>query len=329
MFKALILEKDGDRVAPRIREIGIGDLPDGDIRVEVAFSSLNYKDGLAVTGKGKIIRGDYPFVPGIDLAGTVATSDSASFEVGDRVIGTGWGLGENHWGGYSQQQRVQAAWLVPLPEGLSLKHAMVIGTAGFTAMLSLMAIEDCGITPDRGEVVVTGASGGVGSFAVALLSRAGFRVVASTGKEQSHDFLRSLGSHRIIHRDELGAGPRRPLDSAGWVAAVDTVGGPSLAAILSRTDRHGAVAACGLAQSHELPTTVFPFILRGVSLLGIDSNTCPVERRVRAWARLAEMLPADVLENMGRMITLEDVPRYSQEIVEGKVEGRVVVDVNG
>jgi acrylyl-CoA reductase (NADPH) len=328
MFKALLLEKPGESLTAHIRDLGVGDLPDGDVRLGVLYSSLNFKDGLAVTGKGKIIRGAFPFVPGIDLVGRVEASDSIDLAEGDLVIGTGWGLGENHWGGYSQQQRLQAAWLVRLPAGMSPYKAMVAGTAGFTAMLSLLALEEHDIRPDSGPVVVSGASGGVGSIAVFLLARAGYDVVASTGKESSHDFLRELGASGIIQRDELGAGAARPLDNARWAAAVDTVGGPTLAAILSQLDRHGAVAACGLAQSHALETTVFPFILRGVNLLGIDSNTCPPERRVRAWERLAATLDDRTADRMARVIPLEAVPDWAEKIVAGEVQGRIVVDVN-
>lgn len=329
MFNALVLDEAGDRLAAAVRSLTTSDLPEGDVLVAVQYSSLNYKDGLAVTGKGKIIRGSYPFVPGIDLVGTVVASQSPQFAEGDVVVGTGWGLGELHWGGYSQQQRLRSDWLVPLPAGLSPKAAMVVGTAGLTAMLSVLALEAHGIGPDRGEVVVTGASGGVGSMAVALLGALGYTVVASTGSAAAHDYLRGLGAARVIDREELGRGPARPMDSARWAGAVDAVGGETLAAILSQLDRHGCVAACGLAGGASLQTTVFPFILRGVSLLGIDSNTCPNDLRRTAWERIAGTLSAETLDRMtAGVISLGEVPEASERILRGGVQGRLVVDVN-
>ena len=328
MFDALVLDQREGRLTAAVRSLEPGDLPDGDVLVAVHYSSLNYKDGLAVTGEGKIIRGAYPFVPGIDLVGTVQASESPLFAAGDVVVGTGWGLGEVHWGGYAQQQRVRAEWLVPLPDGLSPRQAMVIGTAGLTAMLSVMALEAHGTTPDRGEVVVTGASGGVGSMAVALLARLGYTVVASTGSDAAHAYLRTLGAARIIARDELGRGPQRPMDTARWAGAVDTVGGETLAAVISQLGRHASVAACGLAGGSQLDTTVFPFILRGVNLLGIDSNTCPNDVRRTAWRRLAGALPAEALDRMtAAVIPLADVPAASRRILKGDVRGRTVVRV--
>ena len=328
-FRALVLSKTDDGVTADVRELEEEHLPEGDVLVRVAYSSLNYKDGLAVTGKGKIIRGEYPFVPGIDLVGTVETSESSDYAPGDAVIVTGWGIGEDYWGGYAQKARVRSAWCVPLPEGLTPKEAMAIGTAGFTAMLSLVALEEQDVRPDSGEVVVTGASGGVGSIAVALLGRLGYDVVASTGSEAAHDYLTDLGATRIIHRDELGQGPRRPLDAGRWAGGIDTVGGATLAALLSQTGRHGAVAACGLAGGSELNTTVFPFILRGVSLHGIDSNTCPPDVRREAWQRLARDLPKEAFAAITQTIPLADVPAMSEAILKGDVRGRVVVEVEG
>lgn len=327
-MRALLLEKTDTGVTPVLREIDPAATPNpGTVWVDVWYSSLNYKDGLAVTGKGKIIRGAYPFVPGIDLVGQVAASDAPEYRVGDWVIGTGWGLGEDHWGGYATRQHVEADWLVPLPSGLTPLEAMALGTAGLTAMLSVMALEAHGITPDRGEVVVTGASGGVGSLSVALLAAHGYRAVASTGKADAHDYLHGLGAARVIDRRDLAAGPARPLDSARWAGGIDSVGGSTLAAVLSQTGWHGCVAACGLAASAELHTTVFPFILRGVSLAGIDSNTCPLPERRTAWTRLATQLPKDHLATLTQVIPLADVPAVSAEIVAGNVRGRVVVDV--
>lgn len=329
MPRALVLDKANGALTADVRALDAADLPEHDTRVAVRYSSLNYKDGLAVTGEGKIIRGDYPFVPGIDLVGEVEETSSEAFKKGDVVIGTGWGLGEKTWGGYAQQQRVQAEWLVPLPDGLDAKGAMTVGTAGFTAMLSVMALEEHGLEAGAGEVVVTGASGGVGSLAVALLAARGHTVVASTGSEDAHGYLADLGAARIIGRDELGQGPRRPLDSARWSGAVDTVGGSTLAAVLSTLGRHASVAACGNAGGFELNTTVFPFILRGTSLLGIDSNTCPNERRRQAWDALARLLPAELIEKItARVIGLGEVPATSRDLLAGRVRGRIVVDVN-
>ncbi len=327
-FQALILDSTGGELLSEIRSLTEADLPPGDVLLSIDYSSLNYKDGLAVTGNGKIVRAPFPFVPGIDLAGTVISSDDDRWRTGDRVIGTGWGLGENTWGGYSQRQRVNGDWLVRLPEELAPRDAMAIGTAGFTAMLSVMALEAHGISPDRGEIVVTGASGGVGSMAVALLAGLGYTVVASSGKERAHDFLIGLGASRTIAREVLGNGPRRDLDSARWAGGVDSVGGQTLAAVLSQTGRHGAVAACGLAGGAALSTTVFPFILRGVNLLGIDSNTCPVPLREAAWKRLATEISMDTLAELMHVVPLGNIPRYSREIIAGRVMGRIVVDVN-
>ena len=326
MFRALVLHRDADAVRPAIEELDESRLPEGDVLVDVAYSSLNYKDGLSVTNRGKIVRGDFPFVPGIDLAGAVAESASPAFTPGDRVILTGWGTGEDRWGGFAEKARAHAEHLVRLPDGMTLAEAMLVGTAGFTAMLSVLALEDLGVQRG-GDVAVTGASGGVGSTAVALLARAGYRVVASTGKAHAHDYLRGLGAAEIIGRDVLGGGPRRPLDAGRWAGAVDAVGGDTLAALLSQMMRHGCVAACGLAGSHDLHTTVFPFILRGVVLYGIDSNTATPERRVAAWARLAEAVRAGAFAGVETRIGLEEVIPYSDRIVRGETVGRVVVDV--
>ncbi len=327
-MKALLLTQTDDGLHAGVETVPEQDLPDGDVLIDVAYSSLNYKDGLAVTGKGKIVRGDFPFVPGIDLAGTVAESESDRFHSGDEVILTGWGTGEDRWGGFAEYARAQSEHLVPVPVGMSLKEAMIVGTAGFTAMLAMMALEEHDVTPQKGEVVVSGASGGAGSMAVALLSRLGYDAVASTGTEAAHDYLRKLGAARILGRDELGSGPAHPMEKARWAGAIDAVGGPTLAALIAQTQRHGSIASYGLAQSHELHTTVFPFILRGVSLLGIDSNTCPPERRAAAWQRLADVLTHDDLEAMQQTIGLGDVVAFSEQITRGETQGRIVVDVN-
>ncbi len=329
MFRALVLDQTDGALTPEIRHLDQDDLPEEEVLVSVIYSSLNYKDALAVTGKGKIIRGTFPFVPGIDLVGQVEASETPAFNEGDIVILTGGGLGEKTWGGYSQRQRVPAQWLVPLPEAMTPLHAMEMGTAGFTAMLAVMTLEEHGITPDRGEVVVTGASGGVGSIALALLAPLGYTVVASSGSEDASVYLRELGAARIIHRDDLGQGPKRPLESARWAAAVDTVGGDTLAAILSTLDRHGCVAVCGNAGGHQLNTTVFPFILRGVSLLGIDSNTASYERRCEVWKRLVGDLPKPAQDLiLADVIPLDQVPALSEEMLKGRIRGRIVVDVN-
>ncbi len=328
-MKALLLTQSSKGISAEITTLTDSDLPvEGSVVVDVAYSSLNYKDGLAVTGRGKIIRGDYPFVPGIDLAGTVGSSDDARFVTGDRVVGTGYGLGETHWGGYAQRMRVRGEGLVHLPDGLDAFDAMALGTAGFTAMLSVLALEAHDVRPGRGEVVVTGATGGVGSIAVLLLAHTGHRVIASSGKAEAEEYLLSLGAAQRIPRDELGDGPEHALESARWAGAVDTVGGKTLASLLSQTQRHGSVAACGLAGGAELSTTVMPFILRGVNLLGIDSNTCPRPLREHAWRRLNASVPRDKLRALTTTIGLDEVAEWSARILQGGVTGRVVVDVN-
>ena len=329
MFNALVLDRAGETTTAAVQSLTQADLPEGQVLVAVQYASLNYKDALAVTGKGKIIRGTFPFVPGIDMVGEVLASTSLTWQAGDMVIQTGGGLGEKTWGGYSQQQRVDDTWLVALPASLTPHQAMGIGTAGFTAMLSVMALEAHGITPDRGEVVVTGASGGVGSFAVAILAKLGYEVVASSGSEAAQVYLQTLGASRIIHRDVLGQGPQRALDSAQWAGAIDTVGGDTLAAVISTLGWHGCVAACGNASGFHLNTTVFPFILRGVNLLGIDSNTSPLEERRSAWHRLSTDLPVSMLDQIiTETIGLEQVPAMSEQVLQGGVRGRIVVDVH-
>jgi acrylyl-CoA reductase (NADPH) len=336
MPRALFIDERGG--TPQLRTLTDDDLPDGDVLVAVSHSGLNYKDALAVTGKGKIIRGDFPFVPGIDLAGEVVESRSADFAEGDGVIGTGWGLGESRWGGYAERQRVPASALVPLPEGLSPRQAMTAGTAGLTAMLAVLALEEHDFYGDGGfagteadaEVVVTGASGAAGSFAVALLAEAGAQVVASTGSQDAHDYLKALGASRVIDRHELSEGPERPMQSSRWAGAVDAVGGDTLATLLAEMERHAPVAAFGNAGGHELHTTVFPFILRGVSLLGVDSNTCPNERRRVAWQRLADDLTEAHYERIaGRVVSLGEVADAGADVLAGRTQGRVVVDVEG
>ena len=326
-MRALVLHKDGDDVRPVIEEVEEARLPEGDVLIDVAYSSLNYKDGLAVTNRGKIVRGEFPFVPGIDLAGTVVESDSPKWQGGEKVILTGWGTGEARWGGFAERARAKAEHLVRLPDGMSLKEAMLVGTAGLTAMFSVLAIEEMHVAPGMGPVVVTGASGGLGSTAVALLARAGYEVAASTGTASAHDYLKELGASQIVDRSELAEPPTNPLGKARWAGAVDSVGGSTLANIISQTMRHGCIAACGLAGGHQLDTTVFPFILRGIVLYGIDSNTAPPEKRETAWARLAEAVDDGAFAGVDETISLAEVILYSEKIVRGETRGRVIVDV--
>ncbi len=327
-FKALMLTQDDDgKTVADVRSLTDADLPEGDVLVAVDYSSLNYKDGLAVTGKGKVVR-TWPLVPGIDLAGTVLESASSDYQAGDRVILTGWSVGEKYWGGYSQRQRVQSKWLVPMPEGLDSRKAMAIGTAGFTAMLCVMALEEAGITPDKGTVLVTGASGGVGSVAVAILAKLCYTVAAVSGRPESEAYLRELGAAEFVSREEMSQ-PPRPLEGQRWAGAVDTVGGTLLARVLAETHYGGCVAACGLAGGFDLPTTVMPFILRNVTLAGVDSVMCPLERRTAAWQRLVGDLPEKALGEIGHGAVLEEVPELAEKIIAGQVRGRVIVDVNG
>lgn len=325
-FRALMVRQvEGDQQV-HLEEVPVGDLPPGDVLVRVRWSSLNYKDGLAVTGRAKVIR-RFPMVPGIDLAGEVVESAVPDFRPGDPVVLTGYGIGELHWGGYAQLARVRSEWLVPLPEGLTLQEAMAIGTAGFTAMLSVMALEEGGVRPDSGEVLVTGAAGGVGSVAVALLARLGYRVVAVTGRPEAHEYLRALGAAQVLDRSAL-VPSGKPLESARWAGAVDTVGGDPLAALLPAMDRGATVAACGNAAGATFTTTVFPFILRGVRLVGIDSVECPMPRRREAWRRLAQDLPREALARMTQVAPLSQVPELAHTILRGQVRGRVVIDVD-
>jgi acrylyl-CoA reductase (NADPH) len=326
-FKALVVDQKDSNIEATLQTLKRESLPEGEVLIKVAYSSLNYKDGLAITGKGKVVR-SYPMVPGIDLVGTVIESVSPDYHVGHEVILTGWGIGERYWGGYAQLARAQAKWLVPLPTGLTMRQAMGIGTAGLTAMLCVMALESHGLTPDQGEVVVTGASGGVGSVAIVILAKLGYQVVASTGRVDMQEYLKRLGAQSIIDRAELATPSSRPLETARWAGAVDTVGSQTLASILAALKYRASVAACGLVGGNELHTTVFPFVLRGVNLLGIDSNMSPPEERREAWARLVRDLPLDRLEEMLEEIPLSDVAAFSQQIVEGRIRGRVVVDVN-
>lgn len=327
MFKALVLEQEDGKTIADVRQIDESDLPDAEVLVDVAMSSLNYKDGLAVTGTGKIIR-DFPMVPGIDYAGTVAESASDDFKAGDEVILTGWGVGERYWGGFSQKARAKSKWLVPMPDGLDARKAMTIGTAGLTAMLCVMTLEEAGLKPDSGPVLVTGAAGGVGSIAVLLLSQLGYEVTAQSGRAETHEYLASLGAKAFVGREEMSE-PGRPLETQRWAGAVDVTGGTILANVLAQMHYGGAVAACGLAASFKLDTTVMPFILRNVSLRGVDSVYCPLERRSTAWRRLADELPESAYAEIGRVIGLDEVPQAAVDIIAGKIRGRTLIDPNG
>lgn len=326
MFAAISIDKADTGYQAALRELDDSELPDGDVTVRVSYSSLNYKDALAITGKAPVVR-RFPMVPGIDLAGIVEHSDNPSYAPGDRVLVNGWGIGETHWGGLAQRARVSADWLVPLPDAISERQAMSIGTAGYTAMLSLMALESYGLTSEAGDVLVTGANGGVGGFAIALLARGGYSVVASTGRPAEADYLRHLGATTVVDRTELSE-PGRPLGKERWAAAIDSVGSHTLANACAGTKAGGAVAACGNAQGMDLPATVAPFILRGVSLLGINSVTQPYDKRVMAWNRLADELDLDLLPAMSREVGLSEAIAAAGDLLAGRIRGRIVVDVN-
>jgi acrylyl-CoA reductase (NADPH) len=326
-FRALVLDQVDGQQKVSLQQLPAEALPQGDVTVKVDYSSLNYKDGLAVTGKGKIVR-SFPMVPGIDFVGTVTASDSPAYKPGDRVVLTGWGVGERHWGGFAELARVKADWLTPLPAGLSPLQAMAIGTAGLTAMLCVLALEKAGVKPGGRPVVVTGAGGGVGSTAVALLAKLGYQVAASTGRAETHDYLKGLGAAEIIDRATLSDATPRALESERWGGAVDTVGGTTLAALLPAMAYGSAVAACGLVGGMGFSTTVAPFILRGVSLLGIDSVYCPGPVRAEAWQRLQADLPAERLAAMTQVASLEEVPALADAIVRGQTRGRVVIDLS-
>jgi acrylyl-CoA reductase (NADPH) len=325
-FKAILISRDEDKKqSVAVTELTEADLMEGDVTVAVEATTVNYKDGLAITGKAPVVR-RWPLVPGIDFAGTVLSSSHPDWKKGDRVILNGWGVGETHYGAYAARARVRGDWLVPLPDGMSAHDAMAVGTAGYTAMLSVMALERRGITPGRGPVVVTGAAGGVGSVAVSILSKLGYRVVASTGRASEHAYLTELGAAEIIAREELSA-PGKPLGKERWAGGVDAVGSTTLANVLSMTAYGGAVAACGLAGGMDLPATVAPFILRGVSLLGIDSVMAPRPLRLEAWKRIAADLDLAKLKALSTTIPFDGIVDAARDIVEGRIRGRVVVDM--
>ncbi len=326
MFKALVLNKQDDRVTAAVEQVDEALLPEGDVTVAVEHSTLNYKDGLIILNKAPLVK-SFPHVPGVDLAGRVVESRHPDWRPGDAVVLTGWGVGERRWGGYAGRARLEGDWLVPLPAGWTTRHAMAVGTAGFTAMLAVMALESHGLQPGAGEVLVTGGSGGVGSVAIALLARLGHQVAASTGRAASHDYLRSLGASRIIDRAELAEPSPRPLESERFAGCIDAVGGTTLARVLGQMRYRCSVAAVGLAGGSELRTTVIPFLLRGVNLLGINSVYQPAAPRRSAWQRLARDLDLGLLAGMIQPAQLEDLPRLADEIVRGQVRGRVVVDL--
>jgi acrylyl-CoA reductase (NADPH) len=324
-FNAIVIEKGDAGQSVGFKRFDESGLMDGDVTVRVSHSTVNYKDGLAITGKAPVVR-RFPMIPGVDLAGVVEASSHAEFRPGDEVILNGWGLGETHLGAYAEKARVKGDWLIPLPKGVSAAQAMAIGTAGYTAMLSLMALERHGLTPDRGAAIVTGAAGGVGSTAIALLAGAGWHVIASTGRPQEGAYLKELGAAEVIDRSEL-SGPARPLNKERWAAGIESVGSHTLANVLSMTRENGAIAACGLAQGMDLPATVAPFILRGVALLGVNSVTAPKPLRIEAWNRLARDLDRGKLAAMTTTVGLDKVIDAARQIIDGRVRGRLVVEV--
>jgi len=325
-MRAILITKDDENYQSELAEVDEADLPEGDVLVDVEFSTLNYKDALAITGSSPVVR-SFPMIPGVDLAGTVVESDSEGFAAGDRVVLNGWGVGEVHWGGLAERARVRSEWLIRLPDSFPTRQAMQIGTAGYTAMLSVMALEEAGVVPDSGDVIVTGAGGGVGGVAVSVLAALGYSVIASTGKLDQADYLTTLGAAEIIDRSELSE-PGRPLGKERWAGAVDTVGSHTLANVCAQTKYGGTVTACGLAQGHDLPATVMPFILRGVTLKGIDSVRCPLSRRKQAWERLAVDLKREHLDVMTEAISLDDAIGAADRLLAGRVRGRLVVDVS-
>lgn len=331
MFNALVVTRDDDKkTAASVESIDLDQLPEGNVTVAVEYSTVNYKDGLCIGPGGGLVR-DYPHVPGIDFAGTVEASDDDRYKSGDKVVLTGWRVGEVHWGGYAQKARVNADWLVPLPQGLSTKQSMAVGTAGLTAMLAVLALENHGLKELAGDdtpVLVTGAAGGVGSVATAILANLGYKVAAVTGRPEASDYLNSLGATQIVAREEINETTKRPLESESWSGCIDAVGGEMLARVLGQLKYGSSAAAIGLAGGAALPATVIPFLLRGVNLLGIDSVMQPYENRVTAWNRIASDLPQDKLEAMIQPATLSDLPALGKSILKGQVKGRVVVDVN-
>jgi acrylyl-CoA reductase (NADPH) len=327
MFRAILIDKTADGLHAALTSLPEDRLPAGDVTVRVAYSTLNYKDGLAITGRVPVVR-SFPMVPGIDLSGTVEASDNPAYAPGDRVVLNGWGVGETHWGGLAEKARLKADWLVPLQAPFTLRQAMGIGTAGYTAMLCVMALERHGVTPDKGEVLVTGAAGGVGSVAVAVLAKLGYRVVAMTGRAEEAAYLTGLGAREVMDRAAYSQ-PGRPLAKERWAGAVDVAGGDVLANVLAAMQYRGTVAACGLAAGMALPTTVAPFILRNVTLAGIDSVMCPLADRLEAWRRLAEDLDPAILDGLTHDVALDDVVETAGLLLDGKIRGRIIVPIGG
>jgi len=327
-FKALVVEKGEGQLVATVKQLILTDLPREDVLIQVDYSTLNYKEGLGFANRNKIFR-IFPIVPGLDLSGTVVESKSPNFKPGDQVILNGWGVGERYWGGYAQMARVKSDFLIPLPKGMDTRKAMAIGTVGYTAMLLTMTLEEAGVKPDSGPIIVTGAAGGVGSNAVAILAKLGYEVTALTkaGQEVTHDFLRQIGAKEFAGGKEWSEKPA-PLETQKWAGAVDTVGSNVLARIISEMNYAGCVAACGLAGGFDLPITVMPFILRGVSLRGVDSVSCPTPRRIAAWERLVTDIPDTALDKINKVIKLDEVPQYAREILAGNITGHIVVDVN-
>jgi len=326
MFKGILIEKDEQGYRAALQDIEDSTLPEGDVLIKVSHSTLNYKDALAITGKGPVVR-QFPMIPGIDLVGTVEETSSDKFKIGDRVLLNGYGVGETHCGGLAEKARLKSEWLIPLPNAFTPRQAMSIGTAGYTAMLCVIALEKHGITPDKGEVLVTGANGGVGSFAIAILAKLGYQVVASTGRMEQAEYLIKLGAKEVIDRATLSEAGR-PLAKERWAAAIDSTGSHTLANICASLQYGGVVAACGLAQGMDLPTTVMPFILRGITLAGVDSVMRPIEDRMEAWQRLADILDPSVLTDISEVIALTAVVKKANELMSGKIRGRLVVDIN-
>ena len=327
MFNAVVIEKDDQGYRAAVQKLEASQLPEGDVTVRVSHSTLNYKDALAITGKGPVVR-QFPMVPGIDLVGEVETSNHNDYQAGDPVVLNGWGVGEKHWGGLAQKARLKGDWLIPLPKAFTPEQAMSIGTAGYTAMLCVLALEQQGVRPEDGEILVTGAAGGVGSVALALLSKLGYQAVAATGRPGDADYLKSLGAVDVIERSLLSE-PGKPLARERWAGAVDVVGSHTLANICASTRYGGVVTACGLAGGMDLPATVAPFILRGVTLVGIDSVMCPREKRLQAWQRLAKDLDPTLLQRIGQQVVgLHEVVPYAEKLLKGEVRGRLLVDVN-
>lgn len=329
MFRAILMEKTAEgKAVARLADLAETELPSGEVTVAVDYSTVNYKDGLCLSAQGGGLVRSYPHVPGIDFAGKVEASEDTRYRIGDRVVLTGWRVGESHWGGYAQKARVKGDWLVPLPDGLTTRQAMAMGTAGFTAMMAVMALEEHGLTPEKGEVLVTGAAGGVGSVAVALLANLGYRVAAVSGRPEMAGYLESLGAARLIPRAELAETVKRPLESEAWAGCVDAVGGAMLARILGQMQSDASVAAVGLAGGADLPASVIPFLLRGINLLGINSVFVPYARRQDIWQRIAQDMPLEKLEALTQEASLAEVPDLGAAILQGKLSGRVVVDVN-